>query len=239
MSTVSLSDIIDNIMLYTEDENHYLHGKSRTLVIKYAKRLVQELNYAGMKSIRTHYAVLDSPLNRVPLPDDFVEYINVFYVINNIMYPAFHNNRYPIQQDDKSVSDEEFNDLLSQEYGCYMDIAEFTESFAKGYKYDRGTNTMVFDFLPYPNCQIAIEYICDPLVGNSSTSEIHINKLFEKAIEAGVYCKMIENLRDVPMIEKQRAKKEWNIKYRDAVAEMNAKPNELLQVLKKSKHFNF
>ena len=61
----------------------------------------------------------------------------------------------------------------------------------------------------------------------------------QKAIEAGVYYKMVENLRDVPMYEKQRAKKEWNIKYRDAVSEMNAKPNEILQVLQKGKYFNF
>lgn len=244
MSMVALSDIIDNIMLYAEDENHYLHGKSRTLVVKYAKRLVQELSYAGMKTAKLHVATIDTSLNAVDMPDDFVDYINVFYVINGQMFPAFHNTALPIDENGyvskvDTVDTDTFNNSFADEYGYVMDLAHQTELFAKGYKYDRTNNQMIFDFLPYPNCQVAVEYISDPLVANSSAGSIEVNKLFEKAIEAGVYCKMIENLRDVPMYEKQRAKKEWNIKYRDAVAEMNAKPKEILQVLQKGKYFNF
>lgn len=240
---VALSDIIDNIMLYAEDENHYLHGKSRTLVIKYAKRLVQELNYAGMKTAKLYVATIDTPLKTVDMPDDYVDYINVYYILNNHMYPAFHNSHLPIDEDgvvtgDSIVDGAKFNSEFASEYGYSIDITSQTDLLAKGYRYDRGNNQMVFDYLPYPNCQVAIEYICDPLASSNNVSSIEVNKLFEKAIEAGVYCKMIENLRDVPMIEKQRAKKEWNIKYRDAVSEMNAKPNELLQVLQRGKYFN-
>ena len=242
MSTVALSDIIDNIMLYAEDENHYLHGKSRTLVVKYAKRLVQELGYAGMKTSKLHVATIDTVLNTVDMPDDFVEYINVFYVINGHMFPAFHNTKLPVDENGyasmvETTDAETFTNSFADEYGYVMDLAHQTELFAKGYKYDRINKQMIFDFLPYPNCQVAIEYISDPLVADSNASSIEVNKLFEKAIEAGVYCRMIENLRDVPMYEKQRAKKEWNIKYRDAVAEANAKPNEILQVLQKGKYF--
>lgn len=241
---VALSDIIDNIMLYAEDENHYLHGKSRTLVIKYAKRLVQELNYAGMKTAKLYVATIDSSLRTVDMPDDYVDYINVYYVLNEHLFPAFHNNNLPIDENGfvskvDTVDASKFNSLFSTEYGYAMNLERQSELFAKGYKYDRGNNQMVFDFIPYQDCQVAIEYISDPLVANKNTNAIEVHKLFEKAIEAGVYCKMIENLRDVPMIEKQRAKKEWNIKYRDAVAEMNAKPNELLQVLKKGKYVKF
>lgn len=253
MAQVLLKDIIDHMMLQFEHNDHYLHAVSRTQVIYRAKRLLQELNYAGLRSIRlTEAEVMSS--GKVGIPADFVEYVRVFYCVGNYLIPAFFNDHInTLQWNDLKDIEERLivtatgrtvttpgGSPLSVEVRTGEHVRDYGSGesfcFLKGYKYDEVNRYFVFDHLPCGVTHVLIEYVSDPLLTEPDVSKLGIHKYFEKAIEAGIYLYLIEPLRNVPMNEKTRAKREWNTKYRDAKIQLGSKPEELIQALLGWKH---
>ena len=256
MAHVLLSDVIDVIALqYDEDTDSYVHGISRTLLISHAKRVLQELSYAGMRSLRIAIAEVYAS-GKVMLPDDYVEYVKVYYCVGNYLMPAFWNEHINTAQWERLKDFEEevictaTGRKIYTESGDYLTVNVRSndrvkdygtvrhDCFLKGYKYDDKNNCFVFDYIPDGVTHVAIEYVADPLLSEPNPDNLSVHKFFQKAIEAGVYLRLIETRRNVPMNEKIRAKKEWNIKYKDAVKELNAKPWEYVQVIMGWKHMN-
>lgn len=253
MAHVLLKDIVDIVMEFSEDPDNYLNGVSRALVISRAKRLLQEVNYAGLKNLSLFEAEI-SASGKVVFPDDYVEYVKIYYCVGNYLMPAFFNNHInTLQWDNLKETEEMFitsatgkkiltesNDYITVDVKTDEKVKDYGHiknmCFLKGYKIDRKNNAIVFDYIPCGITHVAILYVSDPLVQEPDISELGIHKYFQKALEAGIYSYIIEQRRNVPMNEKIRAKKEWLIKYKDAVNELNAKPYELLQALAGWKH---
>lgn len=253
MAHVLLKDIIDIVMEYSEDPDNYLNGVSRALVISRAKRLLQEVNYAGLKNLSLFETEI-SASGKVVFPDDYVEYVKVYYCIGNYLMPAFVNDHInTLQWESLKESEEMFitsatgkkiltesNDYITVDVKVDEKVKDYGHvknmCFLKGYKLDRKNNCIVFDYIPCGITHVAVLYVSDPLVGEPDISKLGIHKYFQKALEAGIYSYIIEQRRNVPMNEKIRAKREWLIKYKDAVNELNAKPYELLQALMGWKH---
>lgn len=254
MAHVLLSDIVDVITAqYDEEPDSYVHGVGRTLVISHAKRVLQELSYAGMRSLRVAISEVYAS-GKVELPDDYVEYVKVYYCVGNYLVPAFWNPHINtaqwegIKDFETEVIQTATGRTIYTESGDYLAVMVRSgervkdygnlhcNCFLKGYKYDDKNNCFVFDYIPDGVTHVAIEYVADPLMSEPNPDNLGVHKFFQKAIEAGVYLRLVETRRNVPMNEKVRAKREWNIKYKDAVKELNAKPWEYVQVIMGWRH---
>jgi hypothetical protein len=255
---VILSDIIDNIMLDADNPRDYLYGVSRTLVIKRAKAVLRELNYAGMKSIKIQIVEITSS-GKVIVPDDFVDYFKVFYCVGNYLKPVFFNEA--INPTQWQVLEENEADYILTNLGMriqagnsgrYLSYGEDSGSGGdssplkqdmcgnicslRGYKYDPNQGAFLLDYIPEGVTHVAIEYVSNPLLDENDPSKLEVHPFFEKVVEAKAYYNLIMSLRDVPANEKDRARRVAEIKYRDALQQKYAKPYEFYQYLMGWKH---
>ena len=116
---VPLVDIVNNFMMMYTGNNELLANISRSQVIFYAKRGIQELNYDAFKEIKALELEVCDNL-RFVLPSDFVNWIRVSLYINGTLFPLTENiqansARAYLQDNDCRILFDEEGEILEPE----------------------------------------------------------------------------------------------------------------------------
>lgn len=251
---VKFTDIIDSILLGTEDPDNYIHGVKRELVIKHALRSLQDLHWVGDKVFKEAEGEMNK-VGKFRMPDDFVDYVRIFFVVNGYLVPALYNDQintwysYMLENDDIvaaiNINDNEDAMILdNKDYEIIKgaDLGNMKSKYCmlrcksngylygkNGYKFDHRDNTLTFDEVPEGYDRVLIQYVAN--VDFSDIDKLEVHEYFQRFIEADVYWRIIEQRRNVPMYEKVRAKQEKNRRHKDAMFMLNFKVEEFKQVL--------
>lgn len=251
---VKLTDIIDSILLDAEDTDSYIHNVRREEVIKHCIRSLEEIHYAGDKVIKEAEGEMNN-VGKFRMPADFVDYIRVFFIVDGYLIPALQNpnintwysylltnddirasqtiktDEGEIIQDNKDydiVHGEDLHGMKSVE--CMLKLRGNEYLYGKhGYKFDHRDNTLTFDDVPEGYHRILIQYVAN--LNFDEIDKVDVHPYFQKAIETDVYYRLIASKRNVPSYEKERARRDKNRKYRDAMFELNFKVGEVKQAL--------
>ena len=116
---VPLTDIVNNFMMMYTGNNQLLANVSRSQVIFYAKRGIQELNYDAFKEVKALELEVCDNL-RFVLPSDFVNWIRVSLYINGTLFPLTENiqansARAYLQDNDCRILFDESGEILEAE----------------------------------------------------------------------------------------------------------------------------
>lgn len=252
---VKLIDIIDSVMIDAMDTDSYLYGINREQVIKHAMRSIEELRYVGDLQFKEAEGEMNS-VGKFRMPDDFIEYLSVFFVVDGYLVPALMNPQintwytYMLENDDIVAAQNitaSVDEAIVQDNNDYDMIKNANLSDMKskscilknkgngfiygkhGYKFDYRDNTLTFDDIPEGYNRIMVRYIAN--VDFSRIEKVEIHAYFQKFVEADVYWRIIEKRKNVPMNEKLRAKQEKNRRHKDAMFQMTFKLREVLQSL--------
>jgi hypothetical protein len=110
---VFLKDVIDNVMIMgAMNDRSYLAHTRRFHMLLLAKRLMQEINYDGLREIRAYEAEITAA-NKVIPPLDYVEYVRMSYVTpRGQLIPIFVNDKLNISF--KYLRDNENNVIVDE-----------------------------------------------------------------------------------------------------------------------------
>jgi hypothetical protein len=97
---ITLNDAIDNFMVGYVGDGKILQKASKSDVLFFAKRSLQEFSYDTLKSIHSQELTIPASLNIV-LPQDYVNYVSVCYIdhlgVKRPIYPANNLTTSPYQ----------------------------------------------------------------------------------------------------------------------------------------------
>ena len=258
---VPLEEIINNFMM-SRDADDYTATVPRYKILYQAKRGLQELYYDVLRDIRA-LSLTVSPLLTIVLPPDYINYVRISWVDSEgILHPmAVNSNKtfadtylqdhaYKILFDnegcvlkDSSIvpTDGRDSDDKKLHNHCFSDIG-FKPNTNLSNVYSNGSFVIdnrggVIQFSSeIASKNIVLEYISDGLYmgcGGTDEEKITIHKFAEKALNDFMYFELINQRRNVPFNEKQRARKEYYNSRRVAKRRINTlRRAEILQAFK-------
>lgn len=249
---VSLADIIDNVVaLASLNDTSYSNGSKLPAIVLIGKRLLQELGYDVSKMARVHEAEI-TPANKVIPPDDFVDYARVSLIDDfGELIPIMRNKElstsaeYLFDEDETLVTDENgypiepngTRDTNDSNTYFFSTTGAFHENTI-GYTYDYDAREFLLHNVPDGFHSVVIEYISDPIITEIDPVNLHIHKYFQEAMESGIYLKLIERNNNVPLSEKERARREYYNAVRIGSRRLHMKPEEMFQALQSDRNFN-
>jgi len=170
--------------------------------------------------------------------------ISYQYLRDNENDIIFDDLGYPIKtQGSRRSSQDEANrirqcwfctDSCDREYwyqNAYYGVTGGQESYTGAYRWDADAKEFLMDLVPKEFKTVILEYISDPILAEKDTTKLRIHKYMQSVIETGIYYKFIDKMRNVPMGEKERARREYYNEIRKAFRRLNTKPWELVQKL--------
>ncbi|MES1921821.1 hypothetical protein MHBO_003355 [Bonamia ostreae] len=105
------------------------------------------------------------------------------------------------------------------------------QSYTGAYRYDSQAREFLLDGIPSEFTHVVIEYLSDPIAAEKDPRKLRIHKYFQTALEAGIYHRYIDKLRNVPRVEKESARREFYNEVRKSQRRMFTKPGEIIQKL--------
>ena len=229
---VSLETVINKLMAYSMDPDHYLSNTRRRLIRIHAKQGIKVLTRSVKRIIKAVEQTVGPDLYCI-LPQDYVDYVRVSYVgddmrlvtidINNNISTAigylqdhveeilFDLDGQILESDSQNAYSQnhhlrEFN-LTPDGQQPFLDTSKLTDSGE--FKIDEERGRIVFSS-NMDDREVVIEYVSDGL-GNEDLhdSEIRIHKQLEEALLKYVYYQCISGRRSIPHVEKRRANDEY------------------------------
>lgn len=226
---VSLKDIVDAMMLETQDDDSYLKNTKRSKIIYYARQAVRSMARQAANDVLAIEVTVPDSLSW-PMPQDYVNYCRVSVVVQDNSTGSLRlqpldvnykmNTAIGYLQDDqaKILFDDQGNILTADSSNGYARPYK-TYNFSGGYQPTLNTSKLsqFGEFVPderrgmflfssqLSDREIVIEYVSDGLPIGASESEITIHKYLKETVENWVYYACIERKRNVPSNEKQRA----------------------------------
>ena len=231
-NTVTLSQVISNFKVLNEGDN-YCAGTSDSVIRALALRGIREMGFDMMKRVRSLKLPVNTALNTVDLPDDFVDIVKIGYVGQDGLVYVFGENKNVNysqsyvdgmidsdgdgvygREDDKGDVSPIGSILSGQEsflFRNYLYENTFGALYGLGGGHYSGEYRMNLDqnrIELYPSGtygEVVIEYIADE--ARSSNPSVHI--YLEPALNSYIYYKIIERKSNVNMNEKMRARQEY------------------------------
>jgi len=205
---VSLTEIINDLLLDTTDPDHYLKNVKRARLVQKAKEGIRILNREVKKTILMAEITV-GPSHYLPLPKDYIDWVRVSVIgSDHKLYPLRQNNNIPTAvgylQDDNY-------DYLFDNNGKIL-RADSSNIFNKGYKrinfseYKRAGDFVIderrgvigFDE-ELEDKEILIEYISDGLqMETLEEEEITIHKNIRETLLAYTFWACINGRLNVP-----------------------------------------
>lgn len=237
---VSLKQIFDEFM-YSIEDNDYTQTSSADLVWIYAKKAMREVYSDGFNSgsLKSQKLSIDSSTSSADLPKEVMKITKIGIVGGDDKIYVFKENKNisfvggPTSGAGTSA-DDDFHEVIFHNYlldGNYGQIYGLSGGQAHGqYRIDMANSKIYFDTSSnYTEC--LIEYIEDP--SNASNPSVH--EFYEDAVKSYVYYKLIERKSNVPISEKQRARKEYHNDMRLAKARSSSfSKTEALKTIRKN-----
>lgn len=229
----SLKDVIDSMLLETQDEDSYLKNVSRAKIIRHAKQAIREVTRQASNDVLAIEVTVPTSLCW-PMPQDYVNYARVSVVTRDLNTGSLRLQ--PLDVNFKMntaigyVQDHEAEIIFDID-GLII-TADSSNGYAKPYKrygfnnsYQPSINASKLsqfgEFTPderrgmflfssdLSDKEIVIEYVSDGLQADLLDEEITIHKYLRDTVENWVYFSCIERKRNVPANEKDRALKRY------------------------------
>lgn len=263
---ITLKDIIDEYMVMISDEEHYLYGINKTLVIRAAKRGMEDLHYSVVPEFATVVETLKSPYY-LTLPEGTIDWIRISAKnpYNNQLIPLYRNNKNPLALgylkdelgdlildgddnvmisisgtpgDIQSVDLDYFCDnyRYSEQYGAKFNIAGGVISYAGNYTYEPISKRFYFYDIP-EDTQLFFEVIQLPNFYEVDESKLSVHEYQREALHCYITYHLIKGRYSVPKYEKTRALVEYNKEKRKSKKRLILKPEEIKQALKTQRGF--
>ena len=228
---VTLETIVNKLMAFSMDPDHYLASTRRRLIRLHAKQGIKSLARSVKKIIKATEETVGPDLYCI-LPQDFIDYVRVSYVDDNrrlvtldvnddintaIGYLQDHVENVLFDFDGQILEADSHNAYnhpyiihkFNQDPGGqpFLNTSKLTNSGE--FKIDPERGRIVFSS-NMDDREVVIEYVSDGL-GNEDLhdTEIRIHKDLEEVLLKYVYSECISGRRNVPYSEKTRASKEY------------------------------
>lgn len=184
---VSLSDLVNNFVMFYSGENELIHNESRVKILFHMKRCIQELNYDALKEVRALELSVDEQL-RFPFPKDYVNFVRVSLLKNGTLFPLQENRqtmstRAYLQANDGEILFDETNNILLPE-NSELDADRLGGTLNTEYLSTNSHNT---DEPTYPNYNgDYYKYNIGPRYG-ANTDTANANPVFMVDKQAGCF----------------------------------------------------
>lgn len=223
---VSLQEIIDGFWSeITGNDDHYLKGTKRSLLLRYAKNAIREVTRSNT-SRRASFTITVPTSLSWPVPQDYVMYSSISLVELDQITGSYYLHPIDVSTELNTAIDylqDNNGDLLFDNDGYILE-AEGVNAFAQPYQRyryrsgdasklsgygevsidtDRGLMAFSSDL---SEKTIRIVYVTDGLEASLSESEIMVHKYLRDTIETYIYHKGVERNRNVGRGEKIDAK---------------------------------
>lgn len=225
---ISLSEIINEIVLESKEDDHYLKNTKRTTILLHAKQGIRELNRSVANDILAFEITVPDNLY-FPLPQDYVNWVRISVVVNENsgFYLRPLNINYKIHtaigylQDNKAEILFDHNgqilmadslNSIAQPYkkysfnSCpnkpYLDTSKLSKNGEFAIDNRRGFISFSSDLA---DKEVVIEYVSDGLQSELYEEDITIHKYLKQPLKDYIYYHCIAYKMNVPYNEKQRA----------------------------------
>ena len=249
-------------MLTASDTQSLVHGVSRTLVLRHAKRGLEEVIYAANPQIRIVQQELPEH-KTLQWPIGAIDIIRMSIIgSDGTLTPIYVNNQNPIAYEYlrdgsgniipdvitgnpiKSVAstaplnsiftdNEALYSMYNYSYGRKYGLRGGESAGGGQYRYDRDSGRIHFFHLD-DGTNILFEYIANPLV-EQPEANLEIHEYSRDALDSYIYYHIIHRRENVPANEKERARREYFHTLKRAKKRTLINPSEVLQAFKKSR----
>ena len=237
---VTLREIYDEFM-YSIEDNDFGYSVKPDLAWMYAKKAFRTAYADGFQSgaLKSKKIDITSSTSSASIPSDAIKITKIGIVGSDDRIYVFKENKNLSFIDGPTAgagisTDDDFHNVIFHNYlldGNYGQIYGLGGGRALGeYRIDMANGTIYFDTSKnYTEC--IIEYIEDPSRAENPT----VHEYYEDAIKSYMYYKIIERKSNVPISEKQRARKEYHNDMRLAKARSsNFSKDEALKTIRKN-----
>lgn len=237
---VSLKTILDGLLLEVEsDEDHYLKNINRSLLIRYAKDALREVNKQAANDNKGFSITVPTSLTW-PLPQDFIKFIRISVNLLDKQTRSYRLYKLDVNRDMNMTPDYlqgEQGELLFDEDGNILEadginvigtpykrykFCQNVDSFKLSqwgeFNYDRRIISFSSDL---SDKEVVIEYVSDGLQADLSESEITVHKYLRKTIEDYIYYLGIRRKRTVSQGEKESARRTYRTTLHEAKMAMS------------------
>lgn len=229
---IPISDIIDDLLLESQEDDSYLKNIKRYTIIHHAFKGVKRLNRNVVNNILAFEITVPESLT-VVVPPDFVSWVRISVVVSErdsfVLKPLNENRKINTAigylQDNKSeiLFDNNGEVLTADASNVYnfpfkrYSISEFssctnsysnlkTSEVSRYGEFVFNSNDGLISFSSdLMDKEVVIEYLSDGLQANLKEEEVRVHKDLEEVLKDWIYYSCIERKRNVPSNEKQRA----------------------------------
>lgn len=260
-NTVSVDQVVNDFVL-TMDGDDYVAGSSNTVIRNFALRGIREMGFDMMKRIRSLKLPVNSTLNTVDLPDDFVDMTKIGVVgSDGLIYVLGENKNLnysqayvldaagnPIDSDDDGVYDRQDDKTVAQSvvgfkgYDSYI-FRNYLYESTEGRLYGTGGGQYNGEFrvnldqnrIELNTTQGISEVVIEYIADEARSTNPSIHQYAESALRSYIYYKLIERKSTVPYNEKARARQEYYNERRIANARLKSfSKEEVLKTIRKN-----
>lgn len=260
-NTVSVDQIVNDFVL-TMDGDDFVAGSSNTVIRNFALRGIREMGFDMLKRVRSLKLPVNSALNTVDLPDDFVDLCKIGVVGADGLIYVFGENK-NLNYSQAYDTDASGNYIDSDQDGVYDRVDDKTVlQSAVGFK---GYDSYIFRNYLYEstegrlygvgggqyNGEYRMNYdqnrielnttqgisvvVIEYIADEARSTNPSIHQYAESALRAYIYYKLIERKSTVPANEKMRARQEYYNERRIANSRLKSfSKEEVLKTLRKN-----
>jgi hypothetical protein len=262
-NTVSVDQIVNDFIL-TSDGDDFVAGSSNTVIRNFALRGIREMGFDMLKRVRSLKLPVNSSLNTVDLPDDFVDLCKIgvagsdglVYVLGenkNLNYSQVYledaNGNY-VDSDQDGVYDrvdakDVVTDLVGfKGYDSYI-FRNYLYESTEGRLYGVGGGQYNGEYrMNYDQNRIELnttsgisEVVIEYIADEARSTNPSIHQYAESALRAYIYYKLVERKSTVPANEKMRARQEYYNERRIANSRLKSfSKEELFKTIRKNFH---
>lgn len=260
-NTVSVDQIVNDFVL-TMDGDDFVAGSSNTVIRNFALRGIREMGFDMLKRVRSLKLPVNSSLNTVNLPDDFVDLCKIGIVGSDGLIYVFGENK-NLNYSQAYYKDASGNYVDSDQDGVYDRVDDKTipadmtgfkgyDSYIfRNYLYEStegrlygvgggqygGEYRMNYDQnrIELNTTQGINEVVVEYIADEARSTNPSIHQYAESALRAYVYYKLIERKSTVPANEKMRARQEYYNERRIANSRLKSfSKEEALKTIRKN-----
>lgn len=234
---VSLDEIVNAMMLETQEEDSFLKNTKRSKILYHAKEGVRNFSRDTANKVKGFEITVPESLVW-PLPQDYVNYADISVVVKDEITGSYRlkpldinynihssigylqDNQGDILFDmDGNILEADSLNAIAHPYKSYQFMPGCfggnplvdTSKFSKNGEFTIDQEQIMFSS-NLSDKEVVIRYVSDGLEGELWAEKVTVHKYLKEALEDYIYYECICRKRNVPMNEKQRA----NGKYKAA-----------------------
>ena len=232
---VTVEQIVSNFKILVEGDD-YCANTSDSVIRTLAIRGIREMGFDMLKRVRSLKLPVNTALNTVDLPDDFVDLTKIGYVASDGLIYVFGENKNinysrayvldsgdnPIDSDGDGVYDRVDDKTVPNNtnslsaFDTYI-FRNYTYAASNGRLYGLGGGQYSGEYrINYEQNRIEVastdgitDIVIEYIADEALSSNPTVHKYAEDALRAYIYYKIVERKANVPANEKMRARQEY------------------------------